>query len=412
MHILYLKRRAAQWGFILALILIPVLGLFRIDPVDGAFVILDRQIWFSDFFLVFGMWMMLSVGLVLLYSLVGTAFCGWACPQNTMSEWANYLTHKLLGKRAEVSLDGEAPIVAHRKNRLVNWLVLASLLLLGALFMALIPMLYFYEPGAVLSFVLFQDDARLAGSMYWIYTVFVLILYLDLAFIRHFWCRFMCIYKVWQHTFKTRNTLKIHYEESRSQACEKCNYCANSCFLDLDPRNTLEFDSCINCGACIVACDKMHNKSGGVGLLSFNFGIKRGVFSNLSNMFQRLHWAVPILLLGFTMFVWGLLSYSPLHATVYRGDGREGYGKNDYTINVAHKLYSEKSVNIMVDGLDEQYYQLHQDNIRFDSVGRQTVRLSLSPDLPPGIHRFVVVLSDPTGRRIKLMGRHFSQRGS
>ena len=77
-------------------------------------MVLGWQIWFADFFLISGLWIMLASVLVALYSVAGTVFCGWACPQNTLAEWANHMTHKLLGKRAEVSLTGEAPKVAAR----------------------------------------------------------------------------------------------------------------------------------------------------------------------------------------------------------------------------------------------------------------------------------------------------------
>ncbi|MEJ2553846.1 MAG: hypothetical protein P8079_07510 [Gammaproteobacteria bacterium] len=46
------RRRALQSAILLLAVLIPVTGLFRIDPMEGAFVVLGRQIWFSDFFIV------------------------------------------------------------------------------------------------------------------------------------------------------------------------------------------------------------------------------------------------------------------------------------------------------------------------------------------------------------------------
>src|SRR3990172_7166863 len=111
------RRRAMQAAMILIFILIPLSGLFRIDPAAGSFVILDRQVWFSDFFLVIGFWVAVASGLILMYSTVGTAFCGWACPQNTLSEWANRMTHKFLGKRADVRVDGEPMKVSLGKQK-------------------------------------------------------------------------------------------------------------------------------------------------------------------------------------------------------------------------------------------------------------------------------------------------------
>jgi len=58
---LHWQRRALQIFTIVVAVLIPATGLFRIDPIAGAFVVLDRQIWWSDFFLVFGFWLLSPV---------------------------------------------------------------------------------------------------------------------------------------------------------------------------------------------------------------------------------------------------------------------------------------------------------------------------------------------------------------
>ena len=70
------KRRLVQVVALALFVLVPATGLFRIDPLDGALVVLDRQIWFADFFLIFGLWFTLATALVFLYSVAGTVFCG------------------------------------------------------------------------------------------------------------------------------------------------------------------------------------------------------------------------------------------------------------------------------------------------------------------------------------------------
>src|SRR5450756_2875648 len=213
------RRRLVQAISFALAILVPATGLMRIDPSAGALVVLDRQIWFADFFLVAGLWIMLASALVILYSVAGTVFCGWVCPQNTLAEWANHMTHKLLGKRAEVSLNGDAPKVAAAKNKALNWTLLGLSFLCAAMLVALLPLLYFYPPDVVWSFITLRTDPRLAGSLYWIYSVWVLIIFLDIAVLRLFWCRFACVYRVWQHSFKTKETLHVAYDASRADEC-------------------------------------------------------------------------------------------------------------------------------------------------------------------------------------------------
>ncbi|NOZ54381.1 MAG: 4Fe-4S binding protein [Gammaproteobacteria bacterium] len=414
---LHWQRRAVQIATIVIAVIIPLSGLFRIDPVAGAFVIIDRQIWWSDFFLVFGLWLVIASGLVMLYSTVGTAFCGWSCPQNSLSEWANYLTRRLLGKRADVSLTGEKVQVGANKNKWLNWLLLGAGFLVAALFFALVPLFYFYSPSVIWSFVTFQYNEQLAGSLHYIYFIFVLIVFIDIAFIRHFWCRFMCIYKVWQHGFKTKQTLHIDYDSSQAELCEKCNYCVTSCFLELDPRKTELYDTCINCGECITACDQLQAKKGRQGLLRFNVGErfvnkKNLLRTRLSSLSSRVHWTLPFAALGVAMFVWGLVSYEYYHLVVYRADISHGQQITDYRIVVSNKRNGAAEVAIEIEGLSAEQYHVSSTTARFAGVGRMDLDLKISPDMPPGLHSFLVHARAPNGWAERFRVQHFVGKSS
>lgn len=409
---LHLARRAVQAGFILLAILIPASGLFRIDPVAGAFVVLNRQIWFSDFFLMFGLWIMVATSAVMLYSVAGTVFCGWACPQNTMAEWANYMTRMFLGKRAEVSLEGNAPIVAASKKKAVNWAILGVSFLAAALFFGIIPLFYFYPPQVVWSFVTFSPDPHLAKSLHYIYFVCVIIILLDISVIRHFWCRFSCIYRVWQHFFRTKETLHVLYDESRSADCAKCNYCSTVCFLGLDPKRTDLYDSCINCGECINACDRLHAKEGGKGLLSFEMGERKksraSTFrNNVGSLASRINWTGPITLLGLSMFAWGLYSYSPFNLSADRFDS----SGQDYQIEVANKLYKPAEISLRVSGLPKGSYRLDAESFHLDAAKRRKVTLHIDPDLPKGLHRVLIRADSDSGWSDSFGIEHYSMRG-
>src|ERR1700690_1716803 len=163
------RRRLVQALSFALVILVPAFGLLRIDPGAGALVVLDRQIWFADFFLIAGLWIMLASGLIMLYSVAGTVFCGWVCPQNIVSEWANFMTRRLLGRRAKVELDGSAPVVAVTKNKAINWILLGLSLLAASMVVAVVPLFYFYSPATAWSFVTSSADPLLAASLHYIY---------------------------------------------------------------------------------------------------------------------------------------------------------------------------------------------------------------------------------------------------
>jgi polyferredoxin len=410
---LHWKRRAVQALTILLAVMIPASGLLRIDPEAAAFVVVDRQIWFSDFFLMSGLWITLASCLVLLYSSAGTVVCGWVCPQNTLSEWANNLTRKLLGKRAELSMDGEQPRVAAAKNKLINWLVLGLSFLAVSMFFALIPLFYFYPPGMVWHFITFQQDEQLARSLHWIYAVCVIILFMDIAMIRHFWCRFACIYKVWQHSFKTRQTLHVAYDVSRAELCAKCNYCVTSCFIDLDPRKTEVYDSCINCGDCIDACNKLQARQGMKGLLRFEMGerARAGAFRTAAvSLFARAKWASLFTALGVCLFAWGLWTYKPYHLMVYRAETQQSRSIQDYRVAISNKLYRPAEFSVRVEGLPPESYQLSATDMQLAAAGRGSVTLSVAPGLKRGLYAIVVVVTAMDGWEEHFRIQHLSER--
>ena len=413
---LHWQRRGLQIATLLLAYLIPISGLFRIDPIADAFVILERQIWWSDFFLVFGLWLSMASGLVMLYSFVGTAFCGWSCPQNTLSEWANLITRKLLGKRAEVQLNGGKMAVGSKRNTWVNWTVISLLIFAASMVLGLLPLLYFYPPAVMWDFVSFQANDSLASSLHYIYFIIVILFVIDIGFIRHFWCRFMCIYKVWQHGFKTKHTLHIAYDDTRADLCAKCNYCTTACFIDLDPRKTEIYDTCINCGECITACNTLQAKNGQPGLLRFEVGdqaaSKRALIKiPLSSLSSRITWTVPFVALGLIMFGWGLVSYEHYHLAAYRADISHGTEIRDYRISVSNKLYQNATAQISVQGLPEGGFTLSNREIQFTGANRIDVKLHIHADMPPGLHSFIVNVTTADGWQDSYRVQHFVGRG-
>lgn len=408
---LHRRRRIVQAATVLILILIPLLGLFRIDPVAGAFVVLDRQIDFGDFFIIIGFWLMVSSALIITYSSLGTAFCGWSCPQNTLSEWANHWHRRLLGKRSEVMLDGAPMKVSAGKNKITNWVALGTILLGFSMIAALVPMLYFYPPDMLWNFVSFQSDERLQGSEYYIYAIFVLIIFIDVAYLRHFFCRFMCVYKVWQHSFKTKETLHIVHDTSAADECERCNYCQKVCFVEIDPRQTQTYDACINCGECVTACESIRGsrKTGG-SLLSFAMGEPQAAQNVTRNAMHtlrsRLFWIVPLILAGLGMFIYGMSSYEPYRFSVYHSDTAQGRQINEYRVSLAHKIYNESKVSVSIEGLPESSYRLESEQILFSTARRQDVKFYIDDVLEPGLYPFLVHVKSDSGWKSSFRVHH------
>lgn len=404
--------------FLAALILIPLTGLFRIDLSSG-FVILNHQIWFSDFFIVFGFWLSAACSLIILYSTMGTVFCGWACPQNTASSWANQLTSRLLGKRALLNWgdDDKQVKLSSGKNHWQNWLGLGVRLTLLAMVLAMLPMLYFLPPGAIWSFVTLQPDERFTTSLYWIYTVFVFLTLTNIALVRHYVCRYMCIYRMWQFLFKTRDTLHIEYDAARAESCTKCNFCVTSCPVEIDPRDTATFDACTNCGECISACDSLYERQGKKGLLQYKFGPRSSPQPaaaadrrNLSSVLQRASWVLPVFLLGVGMLGFGIYNYQSYHVSVYRAEIDQGQQIRDYRINIANKSYDPATVKVRIEGLPPEAYRLDDTQLRFTTAGRKDLNLHIG-ELPQGFYTVSIFAESADGWHGRYQIQHFAGKG-
>jgi len=253
--------------------------------------------------------------------------------------------------------------------------------------------------------------------LYWIYTIFCLIMFLNIAFIRHFWCRFMCIYRVWQHSFKTRETLRIAHDDSHPDECQHCNFCVSACFVGIDPRQTDTFDSCINCGECINACNQVRTgRKIGTSLLRFESGREdngRRIHAgkNVGSIVSRSPWALLLAGFGLAMFAWGISHYQPYHFTVYRAETMQGDTLQDYRINIANKLYHPARFSVTLEGLDSGSYELSKDTLVMPTTGRADIELRISESLTKGIHPFLVRLQADDGWQASFRVQHFASGG-
>jgi polyferredoxin len=304
------KRRTVQIATIILIALIPATGLFRIELTTASFTVLDRQLWWSNIFFVFGLGLIIATVPIITYMTVGAAWCGWACPQNTVSEWANNLTHKLLGNRANVDIDSEGLKVAVAKNKAINWITLGLSFIAVSMLLGIIPFLFFFSAREVWSFITFSSTANVSSFMRPLYLIMAILMLLDIAVVRYFWCDYICLYRIGRRIFVTKEALHVKYDTRRSSDCAKCNYCLVSCITGIDPTNIKLEDSCINCGECIDACTRLHEKKGSHGLLQFQFSeeshtnMLRGYLAKMATEFNW--WVGAIFLLGCLMFVFGI----------------------------------------------------------------------------------------------------------
>ncbi len=301
------SRRVLQSLVMFAFALVPATGLLRIDLFRASFIVAGHEAPWSRFSLMMGLAMFVVTGIILTYFVVGGAWCGWACPQNTLSELADGLTARLLGRKASVDVHDEF-IVASTKNKAANWMLLGGILLTVSLAVAVIPFMFFFSPGEILTFTNFHASKILASPLRTLYFLLAGMIFLDLALVRHFWCTYACAFRFGQKLFSNPAALHLRYDASRGAECAGCGYCDRWCITHIKPTHVSASDPCIGCGECIDACHRMHpNNPEGV-LLSYEV-------ANTGNAKQ---WWVPLLSLfkGYRLAV-TILFFSAVALTAY-----------------------------------------------------------------------------------------------
>ena len=304
-------RRLSQIAALIALALIPVLGVFRIDLTTASLMLFDHPVTLRNFPVILGLALFFAAAPLVTYTTIGAVWCGWLCPQNSVAEWANVLTHRFLGHRANVDVESEGLIVAPSKNKVLNWTVLSASLLGISLVLGVIPLFYFVPPDEIWSLLTLHADPQFAQFMHRLYFVSVVAVLVDAAVFRHFWCNFLCPYRYGQLLFRTKDALHVHYDAARSADCTRCNYCTTMCVTGITPTNIGPVDRCIDCGECIDACNRLHErKNRGEGLLRFEFGAEQGasgVRAFFRSALRRLGVPGLLTLVALAMIAWGLL---------------------------------------------------------------------------------------------------------
>jgi polyferredoxin len=281
-------RRITQVGFILLIFLMPVLDILRYDTATKELFIFG-QVWglgirpeyIADqsvtgafhvalqFFLKAVLpWLVFLAIFPLLGWLTGRFFCGWLCPEGTLFELADFLTLKLLGRRSLFTKRQNEPDRGEPSRLLYGSLaVLSAIIIPLAGGVALTG--YFVAPKTIFSQIAsweftFGVKAGIIGVAVYMLITSVLV--------RHVLCRFVCAAGLMQMLFGWVSpvSLRLKMDTARISACTDCKGCDKACFMNVAPRKQKRDISCVNCGACVVACNKELGE--GKGLFHLGFG--------------------------------------------------------------------------------------------------------------------------------------------
>jgi cytochrome c oxidase accessory protein FixG len=252
-----------------------------VDMAHRRFYFFFIEIWPQEFYYVAGLLIMAGIGLFLVTSTVGRAWCGYTCPQTVWTDLFLVAERWVEGDRnARIKLDA-APWSANKlwkrlfKNAL--WLVIA--IATGGAWI-----FYFADaPTLARQFITFEAPA-VAYATVAILTATTFIL---AGYLREQVCTYMCPWPRIQAAMLDEDSLVVTYNDWRGEPrsrhqkkaqaagekvgdCVDCNACVAVCPAGIDIRDGQQLE-CITCALCIDACDSVMDKVGSPkGLISYS----------------------------------------------------------------------------------------------------------------------------------------------
>lgn len=256
-------RRGFQWLVSLTILLLPFghwhgRSLLRIDLNHLSLQLFGQVLGIEELYLLLFFSLAFGLFFLLVTMVFGRVWCGWACPQTTLSDIAEWLTRRLRLRLIDNRLQGA----------LWRKLILHSCYLLLALLVGANLVWYFIEPQRF-----FLEIAR--GTLHlgaWLsMAIIALTVYLDLALLRRIVCRDFCPYGRFQTALADPGTLTLNLPADEAKRCIKCGACVRSCPMEIDIRQGYQVE-CINCGRCLDACRQVMARRQEPGLIGYSFG--------------------------------------------------------------------------------------------------------------------------------------------
>ncbi|GAB5506429.1 MAG: cytochrome c oxidase accessory protein CcoG [Rhizobiaceae bacterium] len=251
-----------------------------VDLANRRFYFFFIEIWPQEFFYVAGLLVMAGIGLFLVTTTVGRAWCGYTCPQTVWVDLFLVVERAVEGDRnARIKLDKapwSADKLAKRIVKHATWLAIAVATGGAWIF-------YFADaPTLLVDFV----TGHAVPEAYITVAILTATTYTFGGLMREQVCTYMCPWPRIQAAMLDENSLTVTYNDWRGEPrsrhakkaaaegkivgdCVDCNACVAVCPMGIDIRDGQQLE-CITCALCIDACDSVMDKIGKErGLISY-----------------------------------------------------------------------------------------------------------------------------------------------
>ena len=376
----FTKRKIVSYVLLIVLfgtphVTINGLPLLLFNIIERKFIIFGKIFWPQDFF-IFAVAMLTGIVFIALFTIVfGRIFCGWVCPQTIFME--------MVFRRIEYIIEGDykqqkqldkQPWNANKifKKTLKQGIFFGISFLIANTFLA-----YIIGADALWQIQTESPAEHIEGLVSLL--IFSLVFYGVFAFMREQVCTTICPYGRLQGVLLDSKSIIVGYDyvrgegrgkfrknEDRKEAgkgdCIDCNQRVDVCPTGIDIRNGTQLE-CVNCTACIDACDEIMVKiDRPKGLIAFDTdaNVQRrmeGKKSRLNLVRPRtIIYAVLFAAVGIIM-LYALLNRSTLDMNVLRDRQpnyvslSDGSVRNGYTIKVLNKVTRARRFSLTTEQL-------------------------------------------------------------
>jgi cytochrome c oxidase accessory protein FixG len=378
-------RTYVSWLLLAILVISPFIKIngnqfLLFNILKGKYNIFGQPFWPQDFHLLV-LSLLVGIVFIILFTVIfGRIFCGWMCPQTIFMEMVfRKIEYWIEGDRGkQIRLEKQPWNAEKIKKRLFKWFVFFLIsFLIANVFLA-----YFIGSDVLIKYIT-DGPLNHTGTLINL-LVFTLVFYFVFAWFREQVCIIVCPYGRLQGVLLDRKSIVVAYDHKRGEGeqgrkkirknedrnqlghgdCIDCKQCVVVCPTGIDIRNGTQLE-CVNCTACIDACDEIMD----------NVGFDRGLIRYASednivngekfsfNARIKSYTLVLTLLVGFLITL--LLLRTDIEATILRLPGQMFSTNNDVISNV----YTFKLINKTVKDLDKVDIRLISHNGEVKIVG-------------------------------------------
>lgn len=247
--------------------------LLLLNVFERRFVVFGQVFWPQDFIILAILLIALFVFIILFTVVFGRIWCGWMCPQTLFME--------MVFRKIEYWIEGDAPAQRRLNAEPLNAKKVAkktlkhTLFILISLLISHTALAYLIGTERTIEVISHSPTENLSAFIGLL--AFTAVFYAVFARFREQACIAVCPYGRLQGVLLTRESIVVAYDWLRGEPrtrlkknqektsaggdCIDCKLCVHVCPTGIDIRNGTQLE-CVNCTACIDACDEVMLKVG------------------------------------------------------------------------------------------------------------------------------------------------------